>query len=84
MEKKNTPLQMAIDEIKKIYDNENITGFSKRAYAQCLDILESKLPIEREVIEKAITHTFHDIDSEQSKIYAKIQFDNWFDPNPNS
>ena len=26
--------------IKELYDNENITGFSKRAYAQCLDIVE--------------------------------------------
>ena len=26
--------------IKVLYDNENITGFSKRAYAQCLDIVE--------------------------------------------
>jgi hypothetical protein len=28
------------NEIKELYDNENITGFSKRAYAQCLDIVE--------------------------------------------
>lgn len=26
--------------IKELYDNENITGFSKKAYAQCLDIVE--------------------------------------------
>jgi hypothetical protein len=28
------------NQIKQLYDNENITGFSKRAYAQCLDIIE--------------------------------------------
>lgn len=28
------------NQIKQMYDNENITGFSKRAYAQCLDIVE--------------------------------------------
>jgi hypothetical protein len=28
------------NQIKELYDNENITGFSKRAYAQCLDIIE--------------------------------------------
>jgi hypothetical protein len=28
------------NQIKGLYDNENITGFSKRAYAQCLDIVE--------------------------------------------
>ena len=28
------------NKIKELYDNENITGFSKRAYAQCLDIIE--------------------------------------------
>jgi hypothetical protein len=28
------------NEIKELYDNENITGFSKRTYAQCLDIVE--------------------------------------------
>jgi hypothetical protein len=27
-------------EIKELHDNEHITGFSKRAYAQCLDIVE--------------------------------------------
>jgi hypothetical protein len=27
-------------EIKELHDNEHITGFSKRAYAQCLDIIE--------------------------------------------
>ena len=26
--------------IKQLYDNEEITGFTKRAYAQCLDIIE--------------------------------------------
>lgn len=26
--------------IKELYDNEEITGFTKRAYAQCLDIIE--------------------------------------------
>lgn len=28
------------NQIKQLHDNENITGFSKRAYAQCLDIVE--------------------------------------------
>jgi hypothetical protein len=28
------------NKIKELYENENITGFSKRAYAQCLDIVE--------------------------------------------
>lgn len=28
------------NQIKQLYDNENITSFSKRAYAQCLDIIE--------------------------------------------
>jgi hypothetical protein len=51
--KQKTPLTEAIEKIKEMYENENITGFSKRAYAQCLDILESKLPKEKEVIEKA-------------------------------
>jgi DNA replication protein DnaC len=27
--------------IKQLYENEEITGFSKRACAQCLDIVES-------------------------------------------
>ena len=27
-------------QIKELYDNENITGFSKLAYAKCLDIVE--------------------------------------------
>jgi hypothetical protein len=26
--------------IKELHDNENITGFSKLAYAKCLDIVE--------------------------------------------
>lgn len=26
--------------IKELYDNENTIGFSKKAYAQCLDIVE--------------------------------------------
>jgi hypothetical protein len=26
--------------IKELHDNENITGFSKLAYAKCLDIIE--------------------------------------------
>jgi hypothetical protein len=28
------------NQIKELYDNENITGFTKRAYAICLDIVE--------------------------------------------
>jgi len=28
------------NKIKELYNNQNITGFSKRAYAQCLDIVE--------------------------------------------
>ena len=28
------------NQIKELHDNEHITGFSKRAYAQCLDIIE--------------------------------------------
>jgi hypothetical protein len=28
------------NEIKELHDNEHITGFSKRAYAQCLDIIK--------------------------------------------
>jgi len=52
-----TPITEAIEQIKKMYENENITGFSKRAYAQCLDILESKLPKEKEIIEKAVFDT---------------------------
>ena len=28
------------NQIKEFHDNEHITGFSKRAYAQCLDIIE--------------------------------------------
>ena len=28
------------NQIKELYDNEHITGFSKRAYSQCLDIVE--------------------------------------------
>ena len=30
------------NQIKKLYDNENITGFSKLAYAKCLDIIKKK------------------------------------------
>ena len=30
------------NEIKELYDNENITGFSKLAYAKCLDIIKKK------------------------------------------
>ena len=30
------------NEIKELYDNENITGFSKLAYAKCLDIIKNK------------------------------------------
>ncbi len=32
--------QQIYNSIKELYDNENITGFSKRAYAKCLDIIE--------------------------------------------
>jgi hypothetical protein len=28
------------NQIKELHDNEHITGFSKRAYTQCLDIIE--------------------------------------------
>jgi hypothetical protein len=28
------------NQIKELYNNENITGFSKLAYAKCLDIVE--------------------------------------------
>jgi len=52
-----TPITEAIEQIKEMYENENITGFSKRAYAQCLDILESKLQKEKEVIENAVDET---------------------------
>lgn len=30
------------NQIKELYDNENITGFSKLAYAKCLDIIKNK------------------------------------------
>ena len=30
------------NEIKELYDSENITGFSKLAYAKCLDIIKNK------------------------------------------
>lgn len=32
--------QQIYDLIKELHDNKEITGFSKRAYAQCLDIVE--------------------------------------------
>jgi hypothetical protein len=32
--------QRIYNQIKELYDNENITGFSKLAYAKCLDIVE--------------------------------------------
>ena len=28
------------NQIKELYDNENITGFSKLTYAKCLDIIK--------------------------------------------
>lgn len=28
------------NQIKELYDNENITGFSKLAFAKCLDIVD--------------------------------------------
>jgi hypothetical protein len=36
----NDKINTIHEQIKELYDNENITGFSKRAYAQCLDIVE--------------------------------------------
>lgn len=30
------------NEIKKLHDSEDITGFSKLAYAKCLDIIKNK------------------------------------------
>ena len=30
------------NETKELYDSENITGFSKLAYAKCLDIIKKK------------------------------------------
>jgi hypothetical protein len=43
-----TPIQEAIDKIKEISNNENTTGFSKRAYSVCLDVLESLLEKEQD------------------------------------
>ncbi|WP_396180042.1 hypothetical protein [Flavobacterium sp.] len=45
-----TPMQEAIDKIKEISNNENITGFSKRAYSVCLDVLEPLLEKEKELL----------------------------------
>jgi predicted kinase len=45
-----TPMQEAIDKIKQISNNENITGFSKRAYSVCLDVLEPILEKEKKMI----------------------------------
>jgi hypothetical protein len=33
-------IETAYNQIKELYDNQNISGFSKRAFAQCLDIIE--------------------------------------------
>jgi len=57
MEKQNTPLQMAIDKIKDSkYNNPN--NAEAQSYDEALDcsirVLTELLPIEREVIEKAV------------------------------
>jgi len=36
----NFASEQIYNQIKQLHDNEHITGFSKRAYAQCLDIIE--------------------------------------------
>jgi uncharacterized protein YwgA len=36
----NDEINTIHEQISELYINENITGFSKRAYAQCLDIVE--------------------------------------------
>jgi hypothetical protein len=36
----NFASEQIYNQIKELHDNEHITGFSKRAYAQCLDIIE--------------------------------------------
>jgi len=46
-----TPMQEAIEQITQLSDNENITGFTKRAYAICLDILTELLEKENQVNE---------------------------------
>lgn len=42
IKKENEQKEYIYNQIKELYDNENITGFSKLAYAKCLDIIKNK------------------------------------------
>lgn len=46
--KNKTPIQEAIEQITQLSDNENVTGFTKRAYASCLDTLTELLEKEKQ------------------------------------
>jgi len=39
-QQENNKIDAIYEAIMDLYNNEEITGFSKRAYAQCLDIIE--------------------------------------------
>ena len=36
----NDRIDAIYEQVLQLHDNEEITGFSKRAYSQCLDIIE--------------------------------------------
>ena len=42
IKKEKEDKEQIYNQIKELYDNENITGFSKLAYAKCLDIITNK------------------------------------------
>jgi len=76
MEKQNTPLKMAINEIKKDKDSFDFISIS-----EVIEILDKLLPIEREVIEKAHWNgEFGNGCNGNSTEY----FENNFNPNQNS
>lgn len=50
--KQLTPMQEAIEKVTELHNKQEIIGFTKRAYAICLDILTELLPKEQQVIEE--------------------------------
>jgi len=89
MEKQNTPLQMAIDEFNRM--KEMTESFKDVIFLDSvISVLQTKLPIEREVIEKvyleAHTEGFFLGSNCYNKKYENGEdyFNQTFNPNPNS
>jgi hypothetical protein len=71
-----TPIQEAIDKITELQNNENITGFTKRAYSICLDILTDLLPKEQQVIEDSYNNGEQHGHEYTSITYYESKFNN--------